>query len=300
MTSSPQLQSPLKKKFFLRGFILILVFFVSSAFILYTQFLTRKLKQEDNRISQAVQVVGELDSATLANSLLLHNYAERQESQDLLDIKVNRQHADEALQKLKTLLISSDTLQKLTIYEEILPIQRQINDRIITLTNQKNSASAISDLHTQRESFDIQTRKLLREIAVIEKEELAEIIAQDAQVQSLIFRGTLILLSIDLLVVIILMITTYHMLLPPILTLTQLAAAIKEGHYSQTNPVHTRDELSFLGQIITDMSQEIAKRSASLEDSNRELKKLNDAMVGRELKMISLKEELAKFKSPSS
>lgn len=51
-----------------------------------------------------------------------------------------------------------------------------------------------------------------------------------------------------------------------------------------------------LREYTKKLSQEVAKRTAELEARVLELERVNKIMIGRELKMIELKRELAKFK----
>lgn len=55
-----------------------------------------------------------------------------------------------------------------------------------------------------------------------------------------------------------------------------------------------------LKEYTKKLTQEVAKRTAELEVRVRELERLNKIMVGREIKMVELKEELEKMKKSGS
>ena len=54
-----------------------------------------------------------------------------------------------------------------------------------------------------------------------------------------------------------------------------------------------------LKEYTRNLTLEVAKRTSELEIRVKELERLNKIMVGRELKMIELKKELAKMKKNS-
>jgi GAF domain-containing protein len=54
-------------------------------------------------------------------------------------------------------------------------------------------------------------------------------------------------------------------------------------------------EIEINYQQLSTIIQDVKQKTGELEDKNAELKKLNDFMVGREMKMIELKEKLARY-----
>ena len=104
-----------------------------------------------------------------------------------------------------------------------------------------------------------------------------------------------------------------YLLARPITKLTVAARNIKQGNFSVAElQAHRRDEIGDLSQAFEvmlkqiahdrelmkranlNLSEEVKKRTATLEKQIAELSKWQKLMVGRELKMIELKKELRK------
>jgi nitrate/nitrite-specific signal transduction histidine kinase len=103
-------------------------------------------------------------------------------------------------------------------------------------------------------------------------------------------------------------------LIRPIVELTQVAEKVREGDFNIRTEVKSKDEIGTLAEVFNQMAVKLSgyyaelkktveERTSELEKSNKtlgqkveELEQMNKLMVGRELKMVELKEEIEKLK----
>lgn len=120
-------------------------------------------------------------------------------------------------------------------------------------------------------------------------------------------RNTLIFIVIAVAIMIILIsvyLTNY--LTRPIVLLTQKTREIMQGDFSQRVPVTSSDEIGTLAATFNEMTarlqdlyqgleQKVREKTAELAQKMTETERINKMMLGRELKMIELKEEIKKL-----
>lgn len=93
----------------------------------------------------------------------------------------------------------------------------------------------------------------------------------------------------------------------PILRLIDAVKKIEQGDFSQNVEVVSRDEIGVLGKVFNTMTvklkesyalleKKVRDRTKELNERTKELEHVNKYMVGRELVMVKLKEELRKLK----
>ncbi len=89
---------------------------------------------------------------------------------------------------------------------------------------------------------------------------------------------------------------------------------VKDGVLSVDIPLHTKDEMGLIGESFRDLAHklqiaqqkiernadELAATNQALYDKNAELEKFNKMMIGREIKMVELKEEIRQLRSDGS
>lgn len=90
----------------------------------------------------------------------------------------------------------------------------------------------------------------------------------------------------------------------PITGLRKGAEEIEKGNLSYRVAMNRKDEIGQLSQSFDRMANSLKESKQEIEakvaDRTKDLEKINQAMVGRELKMIELKKEIASLKTESS
>jgi methyl-accepting chemotaxis protein len=97
----------------------------------------------------------------------------------------------------------------------------------------------------------------------------------------------------------------------PIIKLTAAVQKIKEGNLETEIEVGSRDEIGELASVFNQMTRElrqlyanleqkIEERTKSLDQKIKDLEKFNELTVGRELKMIEMKKEIADLRKKVS
>ncbi len=118
---------------------------------------------------------------------------------------------------------------------------------------------------------------------------------------------TLFLLPVFLLAVFIITLLLKRFIVRPILDLTTVTEEISAGNLDKRVKITSQDEIGTLGNafnnmaeklqsLYTGLEQQVKERTVVLEEKTDELEKMNKLMVGRELKMIELKKEIATLK----
>lgn len=97
------------------------------------------------------------------------------------------------------------------------------------------------------------------------------------------------------------------LVIDPIFYLTRVTKKIADGDLDERVPIHSNDELGVLANVFNGMAESIKnsqanletkvlERTASLDQKIEQLDTLNKHMIGRELRMVELKKEIAKLK----
>ncbi len=118
---------------------------------------------------------------------------------------------------------------------------------------------------------------------------------------------TLFLLPVFLLAVFIITLLLKRFIVRPITDLTTVTEEISAGNLDKRVKITSQDEIGTLGNafnnmaeklqsLYTGLEQQVKERTVVLEEKTAELEKMNKLMVGRELKMIELKKEIATLK----
>lgn len=91
---------------------------------------------------------------------------------------------------------------------------------------------------------------------------------------------------------------TVNRLMMPLNTLKNASAKLKEGNLKEKIVINTKDEFEDLATSLNEMATRLDQDNSELERKISErtynLKRLNNLMVGRELKMVELKKQLKK------
>lgn len=97
----------------------------------------------------------------------------------------------------------------------------------------------------------------------------------------------------------------------PILELAKVAQAFSSGDFSQKVGIKSKDELGYLGLTINNMATKLSELYANLEEQVKqrttqlnnkvvEIEQMNKMMIGRELKMVELKKQIAALQNEVS
>lgn len=91
-----------------------------------------------------------------------------------------------------------------------------------------------------------------------------------------------------------------YQLLRPLEKLTEYADQIREGKKPSQPIIKTKDEISTLAtafnKLLTQLSREREEVETKVQERTQDLEKINKALIGRELKMVELKEEITELK----
>lgn len=89
----------------------------------------------------------------------------------------------------------------------------------------------------------------------------------------------------------------------PLADLTQAAISVESGRSTTITPLARQDEIGQLSRAFSTMTQKLLDDQRNIEEKvnkrTAELTRLNKSMIGRELKMIELKEQIKKLTSNS-
>jgi len=84
--------------------------------------------------------------------------------------------------------------------------------------------------------------------------------------------------------------------LKPLAKLKEFSLSLSQGHLDQQIKITTGDELEDLAKVLNSMAKNLKTSRMDIEkkikDRTAQLEKLNQAMVGRELKMVELKKKI--------
>jgi methyl-accepting chemotaxis protein len=220
--------------------------------------------------------------------------------------------ADKAIEKLnpiiKGLLYGDKTLDLpqamdptfKSRMEQIQNMWEELKNKIVAVKQAPDDQAASDELLVVSENYFTLANQMVFDAENYSKEKvkLAE------RVQMILFAVNLLLFSIIFLVV-------YKKAVTPLIKLTSTAAEITAGNLSSRVKINSKDEIGELASTFNDMVStlnktvselkdsrsgleiKIKERTSELEARNEELKKFNEMFVGRELKMIKLKKELA-------
>jgi C4-dicarboxylate-specific signal transduction histidine kinase len=132
----------------------------------------------------------------------------------------------------------------------------------------------------------------------------------DHQIQTMVL-GVVVLQIVGLVVLLLILYRMTTKLLEPIQSFEHYADTISKKNFDTPLEVPESGEFHTLGVTMKKMSsdlkfsyetlnEEVAKKTRGLEEKVAELKKMNDAMINRELKMIELKKKITELESKQS
>jgi HAMP domain-containing protein len=111
----------------------------------------------------------------------------------------------------------------------------------------------------------------------------------------------IILISGGLILFILLYYVIANSVLKPLKKFETAAKEIAQGNFDQDIKVSTHDEIGLLSNTFNKMAHELKESRKDIEkkvaDRTKDLTKLNQFMIGRELKMVELKKEINRLKS---
>lgn len=126
----------------------------------------------------------------------------------------------------------------------------------------------------------------------------------DAQAEAesrVVMWSVIILVGLGLILFVLLYFVIARNVLGPLKDFESAAKEIAAGNFSQVLKINSRDEIGKLSKTFNKMAHELKDSRIDIEkkvaDRTKDLKKLNDYMIGRELKMVELKKEINRLKS---
>jgi nitrogen fixation/metabolism regulation signal transduction histidine kinase len=129
-------------------------------------------------------------------------------------------------------------------------------------------------------------------------------IQSEAEMEAnIVMWSIIILVGLELALFILFYFVIARAVLKPLKQFENAAKEIASGNLNQEIKVATNDEIGQLSATFNKMARELKESRGNIEkkvaDRTRDLTKLNQYMVGRELKMVEMKKEINKLKNNS-
>lgn len=182
------------------------------------------------------------------------------------------------------------------------------SDKSIRTVNDKYILDTIYSQTTSQDFIEFNNQRVIRVLAPYTDSygvyrAMVEFYFSTSQVnksitQMIIYFSTLF--GVFLVLGIILSLIFVHRIMRPVIKLTNAAKEISKGNIDFKIDISSKDEFGELANAFNQMVREIRGYQRGLEDKvskrTAELEKVNNLMVGRELKMIELKKEINELK----
>lgn len=305
---------------FISGFLLVIL--LMSAAAGYSEFSNQEANQKMIHYVQLTELSHKLVEHTQESFRLMGEYLLVENTVQLEKLKPKIAdslfNAHKAVKDLKDKNVNSYQLGLIDKYLQIagdassdLTYRHDLMLGLEASENKDSSATQtkIAELkQAERENLAIIQDAQMKTVQVVDDIELfshktfeeVQLNAKNAQ------QITIVILLLGIVLSLIVSVVITGMILKPINNLKNVAIKIVAGDLTQRANIESNDEIGYLAQIINQMLDSLDKQARQLTQSNKELEekltelqRFKELTVGRELKMMELKEEIARCRNES-
>lgn len=298
---------------FIGGF-LIVIFIVGSAGI-YSAIANQEIHQRIIKHAQLVGLSQQLIEHTQLTLYLMQSYLLVENTVEIETLKTKIPNSMfETYKVIKDLQSHRTDPYLLGLIEKFLQIANDASSELAyshdlrlgleasESKDDKVAQSKIASLkETERESLDIiqdsqaKTTEAMGSIVASSQKTFNETQLYAKTVQ----RITIVVLSAGFILSLIVSLVITRIILKPIGDLQNIAQKVAQGDLTQRVDIKSNDEIGYLAKVFNQMLDNLSQSAKKLEQSNitlqeklAELQKFKELTVGRELKMVELKEIL--------
>ncbi|MEO7713321.1 MAG: ATP-binding protein [Gemmatimonadaceae bacterium] len=211
------------------------------------------------RLTDVRKAARTLDVDVLGIIVSLQSFVDTRDPALLSDLEGRRKDSDALRAQIRAATRRPATLAALDAYERILPLRRQLADRLIAAARSDAPLAQVGRLRSERRELDDHARSFLREI--IEDQDSATAKQQQITHQrAFVAKRNMTAVSLGAVALMLaLSFAITRSIIGPIRKLQRMTEQVGKGDFAIQNEVESRDEIGAFARALNAMAADVAK-----------------------------------------